>query len=284
LHNGIGIPRVGLETSGDSNHNGTEEVIEAAKSKGFLDPFQPVNKIADVEVSWTLGKMVLYAASQIPPSDGEVSAVGFGKNVIGDNGLPNNFEYAASQRASHHPDGSGMSGGPGGSNSSMEGGNDQAHWHDSLWREGDKTPRRIPGLLLFLIIFCLAGFLLMGRERRGKFWRAIKVSSKRGKRKVLGSHGVIMYERVMEEGRDQFADFELGSVSSSSSSDDETGGWRAKGALYDPPTGGTGVDAVRSGLGTRVGSRERLPMTTRSGDISPRGGSSARARSPMPPR
>ncbi|RPB05991.1 hypothetical protein L873DRAFT_1785134 [Choiromyces venosus 120613-1] len=283
LHNGIGIPRVGLETSGSSNHNGTEEVIEAAKSKGFLDPFQPVNKIADVEVSWTLGKIVLYAASQIPPPGGQVNAVGFGKNVIGDNGLPNDFEYAASQRASHRPDNSGMPGGSGGSNFSMEGSGDQAHWHDSLWKEGDKTPRRIPGLLLFLIIFCLAGFLLMGRERRGKFWRAIKVSGKRGKRKILGSHGGITYERVMEEGHDQFTEFELGSVSSSSS-DDETGGWRAKGSLYDPPIGGTGADAVRSGLGTRVGSRERLPMTTRNGDISPRGGASARARSPMPPR
>ncbi|PWW77680.1 hypothetical protein C7212DRAFT_313685 [Tuber magnatum] len=110
----------------------------------------------------------------------------------------------------------------------------------------------------------------MGRERRGRFWRAVKISSKRGKRKVLGSHGVIMYERVMEEGHNQFTDFELGSVSSSSSSDDEAGG--------------TGADAVQSVLGTRIGSRERLSTTTRSGDISPRGGSSARARSPMPPR
>lgn len=268
LHSGIGIPRVG-----NSAHNETEET---EKSRGFLDPFQPVDKIADVEVSWTLGKMVLYAASQISPPEGSGNAVGFGTNVIGDNGLPIDFEYAASQRRpSRRP----TPGAPGGSNHSM--GSDQPHWHDSLWREGDKTPRRIPGLLLFMLIFILAGFLLMGRERRGKLWRVVMVSGKRGKRKILGSGGGVTYERVMEEGHDQFTDFELGSVSSSSSSDDEAGSW-SKHSLYDPPIGS---GALRSGMGTRIGSRERLPTISRAGDISPtRGGSIARARSPLPPR
>jgi len=87
----------------------------------------------------------------------------------------------------------------------------------------------------------------------------------------------------MEEGHNQFTDFELGSVSSSSSSDDEkpvVGGLRdlyMTHRLEELVSMLLGLDWA---LELVVG---RLPMTTRGGDISPRGGS-ARARSPMPPR
>jgi len=40
-----------------------------------------VNKIDGTEVSWTLGKMVLYAAGQIPPAVPEIGPVGFGDNM-----------------------------------------------------------------------------------------------------------------------------------------------------------------------------------------------------------
>lgn len=281
LHNGIGIPRVGIETSGNTGkHNITEEVIEAAKDKGFLDPFQPVDKIGDVEVSWTLGKMVLYAASKVPPKDDTVLAVGFGSNnPAAIKTLPADFEYASSPAESspyHLPPASANT------NYSMDGSTDPTYWHENLWREGDKVPRRIPGILLFLIIFCIAGFLLMGRERRGKIWHTLKISSKKGKRKILGSSGGITYERVMEEGGDAM-EFELGSVSSS---DDDDGGWKGKSGLYDPPMGSAGASGVRSGMG-RVGSRERLPVVTRSRNVSPsrdRTGAISRARSPLPPR
>lgn len=278
LHNGIGIPRVGIETDGKHTYNVTEEVVEAAKDKGFLDPFQPVDKIGDVEVSWTLGKIVLYAASQVPPKDGSVLAVGFGSNTPAMNtGLPADFEFASSSRP--QAPGSGSSAVPSSSSSSnytMDGATDPAHWHDNLWREGDAVPRRIPGILLFLIIFAIAAFLLLGRERRGKIWHNLRVSGKRGKRKILGSSGGVIYERVMEEGAG--AEFELESVSS----DDDDAGWRNKSGMYDPPIGGSGASAVRSGMGTRVGSRERLPVISRSRNGSPSRG--ARARSPLPPR
>ncbi|KAH0548003.1 hypothetical protein GP486_008255, partial [Trichoglossum hirsutum] len=84
LHDGIGIPRVGMDAleGGEHTHNVTRTMIRRAKSLGFTDAFQPFNKIANVEVSWTLGKMVLYAASQISPAahDGALP-VGFGSNV-----------------------------------------------------------------------------------------------------------------------------------------------------------------------------------------------------------
>lgn len=278
LHNGIGIPRVGIEVGGNNRHNVTKEVVEAATVKGFLDPFQPVEKIGGVEVSWTLGKIVLYAASQIPPTDDSVLAVGFGSNTATSAGLPTDFEFASSTGHSQLL-GPGSSAVPASNSNYSLDGTDPTQWHDSLWREGDAVPRRIPGILLFLAIFAIAAFLLLGRERRGKIWRSIKTFGLKGKRKILGSSGGITYERVMEEGPS--AEFELGGVSS----DDDDLGWRGKSGFYDPPigaSGASGASAVRSGMGAKVASRERLVLTGRSRNGSPSRG--ARARSPLPPR
>ena len=93
LHNGIGIPRVGVETPAGSAADGlnsSKTLLENAKENTFLNPFQAVNKIHGTEVSWTLGKMVLYASSQIPPAD-ESLAVGFGRNQPG---ISDDFHYA----------------------------------------------------------------------------------------------------------------------------------------------------------------------------------------------
>ncbi|KAJ2973439.1 hypothetical protein NQ176_g6610 [Zarea fungicola] len=86
LHDGIGIPRIGIEGSANKTRSGVDE-------KGFRDPFQPVDTIDDMEVSWTLGKMVLYAAGQIPARDSKLP-VGFGSNVV--SGVPSDFEHAGS--------------------------------------------------------------------------------------------------------------------------------------------------------------------------------------------
>ncbi|KAH0605578.1 uncharacterized protein H6S33_004800 [Morchella sextelata] len=286
LHNGIGIPRVGLEPTGSSRHNITEEVIDAAKDKGFINPFQAVDKIGDVEVSWTLGKMILYASSKVPPKDNTVMAVGFGSNTAPSvNGLPSDFEFASSEaeNSPYHLPQPGQAGNSGNTNNSMDSEGDSSHWHDNLWNEGDKVPRRIPGIVLFLLIFCIAGFLLLGRERRGKIWRSIIVSGKNSKRKILGPNGGVIYERVMEEGHDASgAEFELGSVSSSS--DEEEIGWKGKSGMYDPPLGSAGVNAIRSGMGSRVGSRERLQVSSRSRNVSPSRSGVPRTRSPLPPR
>lgn len=94
LHDGIGIPRVPLESTPGTGINATREAMEKAKSKGYLNPFRPVDKIEGVEVSWTLGKMLLYAAGQVSPSELSASPVGFGSNV--DSGTPPDFEHAGS--------------------------------------------------------------------------------------------------------------------------------------------------------------------------------------------
>ncbi|KAB8342774.1 hypothetical protein FH972_022372 [Carpinus fangiana] len=61
LHEGIGIPRVGIEASKHvaDSQNATKEILDSAKQQGYLAPFQAVNKIDKTEVSWTLGKMLL---------------------------------------------------------------------------------------------------------------------------------------------------------------------------------------------------------------------------------
>ncbi|KAK1230627.1 Golgi apyrase [Marasmius sp. AFHP31] len=65
LHEGLGMPRI-VDPGGNStsNHN---EVAEQAKEKGFGRPtFQSVDTVGDFAVSWTLGKMVLEASSEVP--------------------------------------------------------------------------------------------------------------------------------------------------------------------------------------------------------------------------
>lgn len=200
LHEGIGVPRVGIDKGPTSTHNGTKEVLENAKTKGFTDSFQAVDKIADTEVSWTLGKMVIYASSQIQPLEG-TQPVGFGPNVPGSsddfhNGALTQGNYTTATQES--PKG----------------------WHDTLFR-GD-SPRRIPGFLLFLLIVCVAVFLLCGRDRRQRVFSKFGFGSSRRpgspkKRRLFGgkvpffgsssSHGA--YERVLEDGP-RADDFELG--------------------------------------------------------------------------
>lgn len=219
LHDGIGIPRIGLESTkpadGHSIVNGTKDIIDGAIKKGFLDPFQAVNKIDGTEVSWTLGKMVLYAASQVPPADNSL-AVGFGSNTPGV-AVPKDFQYAGGNYVPLPDDLSDVD------NSKNEG----SDWHDTLLANG--SSRRIPGIILFMIIVVVAAFLLCGRERRSTLYhRVLGSSGKSSRRRKFG--GALTsklfgtgsgsrnasYERV-ELGDP--AEFELGDVGGSGSAD-----------------------------------------------------------------
>ncbi|OAX82946.1 hypothetical protein ACJ72_02697 [Emergomyces africanus] len=171
LHEGIGIPRVGIENTASGGHNGTDEVLDQAKEKGYLDAFQAVKKIDSTEVSWTLGNAVLYASSQVPPLPKGLP-VGFGSNIAasGKNGVPDDFQQPGApylmptapppqsptlpmNETTHGP-------GPG-----------STHWHDTLF--GGHSPRRIPGLFLFLAIVVIAIFFLCGRDRRKRLYRKL---------------------------------------------------------------------------------------------------------------
>ena len=297
LHEGIGIPRVGLENTPDDKHNGTKTVLDNAKDKGFSASFQAVNKIDDTEVSWTLGKMVLYASSQVPPSDETALPVGFGSNVPG---IPPDFQYA-------------------GSKSLYQSGNTTLdsdaitddHWHSAFLRPS--SFRRIPGFILFILITSIAAFLLCGRSRRQRIYSRFTSPSRRGntsprKRRLfsgkvpfLGSNSSLhTYERVLEEGVAPES-FELGSLendsdeldnsdASSGSRASKTSGWatphdQSSNSLADSRERfeklgsgqGLGLGLLsnpmdRSGLIGRTESRERLAGLTeerRSRRVSP---------------
>ncbi|KAJ5587215.1 uncharacterized protein N7459_002980 [Penicillium hispanicum] len=279
LHDGIGVPRVGLEDTPSSLHNGTKEVLSHGEGKGYLDAFQAVNKIDSTEVSWTLGKIVLYASSQVPTEVEEALPVGFGSNVAG---VPPDFQYPSVQLL---PDNEGFH---------------SEHWHDALF-DGD-SPRRIPGFLLFLFIVVMAGFFLCGRGRRLRIYHRVKSVLRRGgpshpnhpkKRKPFGgmipflNRNAPSYERVLEDGAQEFdlgvtdsdgSDVDGGRVSEADSANlrppKRASSWGS--SSNNPPSlkytldnsssgtiglgisGGSGIAMDRAGLVVRTESRDHL--------------------------
>ena len=220
LHDGIGVPRVGLEELPSGEKNGTKQVLDNAKDKGFIPSFRPINKIDDTEVSWTLGKIVLYASSQVLPSEDSALPVGFGSNVPG---IPSDFQYPGSLASNI----------PSNKSSTTHGTSDR--WSSSILHTA--TLRRLPGMILFLLIFALVGYFLCGRTRRQRIYNRFSpapsqfsgsssIRSMRntgGKsRSLFGSkRGLVSsifrpgsrrgpYERVLEEGSYEESDYELG--------------------------------------------------------------------------
>lgn len=252
LHDGIGVPRVGIEPLPDSK-NTTKAVHDKAKEKGFLDPFQAVNKINDVEVSWTLGKMVLYASSEIPMPSENALAVGFGSN---EPGIPKDFQY------------------PGGTFHPYESDND---WH----RLFIEHPQKIPAFFIMIFIFFFITGLIIGKERRARVKKFVMTpfTRKQGKdplhrrrgrsfpAKLFGLGGNQSYERVDLENPDANNDFELEdtyldssdnelSDSSEGSKFGRTSGWATPqhkpegGAYFSKPLPG---DVVSQGAGLGLG-------------------------------
>ncbi|KAI8065394.1 nucleoside phosphatase family-domain-containing protein [Gilbertella persicaria] len=72
LHEGIEIPRI---ENPSGHHNLTEDqalleqTIESVEQKNWNPPFQSIDTINDIQVSWTLGAMLLHVASKIPLVD-----------------------------------------------------------------------------------------------------------------------------------------------------------------------------------------------------------------------
>jgi hypothetical protein len=284
LHEGIGVPRVGIEkTTHAPGFNSTKEMKEHTKEKGFLDPFQAVDKIDDMEVSWTLGKMVLYAAGQIPPAMSGALPVGFGSNVA--DVLPADFQVA-------------------GSNSTPIPVGDDDDWAEAAEDLVEKAHSKSnAGFLFFMLFLIILGFIFRKRERRLRFYRRVDSAFRRNRRpgsprkggrsffgagKLFGNRSSANYERV-EEG--EAAAFELGEVDSDDNeySDSSEGSrlGRTSGLAtpklnvvnfdsnnyFDkPPAAGVGLGLSnggsafpnamdRSGLVVRTESRERLGPT-----------------------
>ncbi|TXC00104.1 hypothetical protein FocTR4_00014107 [Fusarium oxysporum f. sp. cubense] len=270
LYDGIGIPRVGLE-GGAAN-----DTIKDDGEKSFNDPFRPVDTIDGIELSWTLGKMVLYAAGQVPPSGSELP-VGFGSNV--DKGIAKDFEHAGSSPIAPHTGDE----------------DDDDDLEDLLKKPGKSTG----GLVAFVLIILLAAYLLRKPERRRKIFSMVSRRKRSGKpgrgsslvHKLFGRNSGPSYERVMEEG--DFSDFELGDVDSDEHdhSDSSSNGSR-KGrtsGLATPSISAGRADELtrppsamdRAGLVVRTESRERLSPSLLSAGRKSRNGSPTRAKSPF---
>lgn len=273
LHEGIGIPRIGLEHTPHPGLNASKSALEHAKEQGFLDPFKPVDKIDDIEVSWTLGKMLLYAAGQVPPKSKDDSLpVGFGSNVAG---TPPDFQFAGSTwrpvgKGDDKPDA------------------DDDDWGDTAEDLMDKAKSKsASGLFIFILILLFVGYFLRKKERRKRLYKNLNALLRRSRKpgsprkgsgrggfsgltqKIFGRHST-SYERILEEGEaDQF---ELGEMDSSSDdnehSDSSEGSSRLgrSSGLATPKLNverfesmipsGSALD--RSGLVVRTESRERL--------------------------
>ncbi len=299
LHDGIGVPRVGLEHIGDHGYNGTKAVLDQVRKKVYMDPFQAVNKIDGTEVSWTLGKMVLYASSQIPPSESTL-AVGFGSN---EPGMPKDFQYAGGTQLHLADD--------------LTNDDDNDDWNDLF----TSNPQRgIPSLLVLILIVAVISILCCGRDRRKTLRRKLATLLNRGppgskKRRGGGlgaklfSHGSgPAYERVLEEGAagPAAATFELAEVDSDNDNSDssegscrlgKTSGWATPRIVAAEKPGQSYFDSVvtqgvglglgppsvfgnamdRGGLMSRTESRERLGSSA--GSVS---GSGYRSRAASP--
>ncbi|KAI8384332.1 nucleoside phosphatase family-domain-containing protein [Radiomyces spectabilis] len=70
LHNGIEVPRI-VDPGGHLSDDAKllEQSIESVQSKNWTTPFQSIDTINDIQVSWTLGHMVLHVTNQIPLLD-----------------------------------------------------------------------------------------------------------------------------------------------------------------------------------------------------------------------
>lgn len=250
LHEGIGVPRVGIENTSGSASNGTEDLLDAGKNKGFLDPFQAVNKIKSTEVSWTLGKMVLYASADVPATENALP-VGFGSN---EPGVPADFKYpgalygasATSDAVEDH-------------DASLA---DKVH--DTLFHSDPR--RRIPGFIFFLLIIAIAVFYLMGREKRSKVITGLFGGANGRFPSVFGyqlpfTKRSRQYERVLEEGNDEYnpADFELSDLEEEDSTP-KPAGWNSP---RRKALGSMTPEAIdRRGLAVRTESRERLDLVS----------------------
>jgi golgi apyrase len=163
LHDGIGVPRIGIEGI-SSNGTGTANLLENGKQKGYLAPFQAVDEIKSTEVSWTLGKMLLYAASTIPPPDNEIAdflPVGFGSNIP-HKPIPPDFVYPS---LNHGPP-------PHDTSPLTEDASSLADKFNNTLFKSD-APHRLPGFIFFLLIVIILTFYLCGRERRARLWSRI---------------------------------------------------------------------------------------------------------------
>lgn len=243
LHDGFGVPRLTREfnTPPKSSHNTTQDLVDSAKSHGYTtEPFTSVNKIDGVEVSWTLGKVVLYSSStvnsvSIPVTEkieglDEKYMVGFG---------PNN-ERLYQDGEFYTPSGQLLP-----SSSSTY----------SRLSESFAMSRRVPGLLLIFTMICVAVWLVVGKDRRNKVLGLTTRKWFKRRRKVMGASGI--YERL-EAGEGDDEDFDDG-IGGRAWALRELKPQKQSSGGASPRADGSGAGFAATSSIIRSESRERLP-------------------------
>ena len=268
LHDGLGI-ETDIKKIEANPKNGTSDLIEGSKDKAFLNPFTAVDEIKKTEVSWTLGKMLLYASSAIPPPSPETLPypasieylpVGFGSND--GSKIPADWTYPSV-------------------NATLRFSSTGSSITDVIPFIKSDVQHRIPGFIFFLLILIIGIFALrhrisarlFGTIPQGRFSHVYNKPPPPGLLsripiigRLLGQH---QYDRIsnMEAGQPlaQPSDFELGDW-------DEEDDIKDEGRLgFSPLRKGTSRTASprpsamdRRGLVVRTGSTDRL-------DIGPNG-------------
>lgn len=267
LHDGIGIPRLGLEHT--AHANASKGALENAKDKGFLDAFQPVDKIDGIEVSWTLGPMILYAAGQIPPKSQDSLPVGFGANTLE---VPPDFNYA-------------------GSKWKEDGDNDWDDKFDELIDRAKPSSSTI-FLLSILALLCIC-YMFRKKDRRMRFMNKFNSYTGRSRKSPRGLAGLTSkifgrspahYERIIEDG--EASPLELGDAYSDDNehSDSSEGSHMGRtSGLATPKLSSMDRFDINTaqGLFVRTESRERLVLPTANGGRRSRAGSLTRGKSPL---
>ena len=252
LHSGFGVPRSGSPAVEHNASNTTIDIGKDIQQEDFLEPFQAVHKIKHTEVSWTLGKMVLYASSQIPPNERDSLPVGFGfGDWVIEPATPSSSTNVSSNFTAIGSHGESING----PNVS------------SFYRVNNI--RRIPGFIIFAGLFIMLGLYLCGwRGRSNVPGRTYGSPHKRGRStctkllfpgRVLGS----AYERVPEEGLDleSRTTYELDDAESDESEKGEVRGpglWLPHNQSQSSLMGLGTMD--RHGLAVRTESREHLAL------------------------
>ncbi|KAF4584240.1 nucleoside diphosphatase [Ophiocordyceps camponoti-floridani] len=263
LHDGIGIPRDNLD--GAIGANTTKNSVGKA-----IDPFQPIHKVGGVQVTWTLGKMVLYAAGQVSPDPSSSLPVGFGSNVKA-GALPDDFERAGSVPLTLPV-------------------SDDGH--------GAKD---IVVLLVVILLFLLAGYLLRKPEwrrrlcgtlpRRRQFGHGRKLP--RGSSSFISKlfgRAPVSYERIHDQGDE--SQLELGHIDADDYECSDTSYSPRLGNHQGPTTPRLNIDRFddlrppsemdRNGLVIRTESCERLaPLQMLNAGRRSRVGSPTRLKSPL---
>ena len=255
LYEGIGIPRLGVEPFPGTGANVTKGVKDTGEDASITESFRPVDKIEGVEVSWTLGKAVLYAAGQIQSaSDSKSLPVGFGSNTLST--VPADFEHAGSVPLAVD------------SYTGYGDGND-----DDDSSVGNRHPFLAGLLLLSVLLLALYTFRKPDRRRRvlGFFkWRRRPSGGRKPRRPFAFADNFwgrrnANYERVLEEGdAPEFElDMDIDDHDYSDSSDQSKGSKYAQSGIskgnferQDDAPQASIMD--RHGLVIRTESRERL--------------------------